>query len=124
LHPADFVSDLSPDAIATARGRYPANDRRQHARCRSAPCSPRRNALVVTKLIRDMVMFAQHDARSAVHPARHLSCRNQLIYFDATLYGASCRCFTTACAQVCRRWAARHGLARLGSAVRADSCCA
>ncbi len=84
-----FASDLSPDAIATARaGRYPAA---------ISACMPpdyvaryftiQGDALVVAKPLRDMVLFAQHDV--VLDPPftrlHILSCRNLLIYFDTTL---------------------------------------
>jgi two-component system CheB/CheR fusion protein len=84
-----FASDLSPDAIAAARaGRYPASS--------SANMKPeyaaryftgQGGALVVSKAIRDMVFFAQHDVVLDPPFTRLdiLSCRNLLIYFDATL---------------------------------------
>ena len=84
-----FASDLSPDAIATARaGRYPA------AICASVPAqvvarhfTAQADALVINKPIRDMVLFAQHDVVLDPPFTRIdiLSCRNLLIYFDATL---------------------------------------
>ena len=84
-----FASDLSPDAIATARtGRYPAKI------CASLPTeiaaryfTAQGAALVVDKPIRDMVLFAQHDVVLDPPFTRLdiLSCRNLLIYFDATL---------------------------------------
>ena len=84
-----FASDLSPDAIATARtGRYPA--------AISAQLSPERLArfftqevdgLCISKPIRDMVLFALHDV--VLDPPFTkldiLCCRNLLIYFDAAL---------------------------------------
>jgi len=84
-----FASDLSPDAIAIARaGRYPATV--------GADLPPdyvaryftaQEDALVVAKPIRDMVLFAQHDVVLDPPFTRLdiLSCRNLLIYFDATL---------------------------------------
>jgi len=84
-----FASDLSPDAIATARrGQYPASI--------SADVSPDRLARFfsahdgyyrVNKSIRDLVLFAQHDVILDPPFTRLdvLSCRNLMIYFDATL---------------------------------------
>lgn len=84
-----FASDLSPDAIATARrGQYPASI--------SADVSPDRLARFFTahdghyrisKRIRDVVLFAQHDIILDPPFTRLdvLSCRNLMIYFDATL---------------------------------------
>ena len=84
-----FASDLSPDAIATARtGRYPASIRtavppEYVARYFTAE----RDSLVISKAIRDMVLFAQHDVVLDPPFTRLdiLSCRNLLIYFDVTL---------------------------------------
>ncbi len=84
-----FASDLSPDAIATARrGRYPLSI--------SASISAERLAAFFTKhdtyyeingSVRDMVLFAQHDV--VLDPPFTkldlLACRNLLIYFDAAL---------------------------------------
>ena len=84
-----FASDLSADAIATARaGRYPA--------ALGQAMSPERLArfftlhdgsLCIDKAIRDMVLFAQHDV--VLDPPFTkldiLCCRNLLIYFDTTL---------------------------------------
>ena len=84
-----FASDLSADAIATARaGRYPA--------IVAAKLEPERVArfftqqgdvLSVSAAIRDTVLFAQHDiVLDPPFTRLHiLSCRNLLIYFDATL---------------------------------------
>ena len=84
-----FASDLSPDAIATARrGRYP--------RSIEANVSPERLARFFTshdshyqvnQSLRDMVLFAQHDV-VLDPPFTKLDlivCRNLLIYFDSTL---------------------------------------
>lgn len=84
-----FASDLSPDAITTARrGQYPASI--------SADVSPERLARFfsahdghyrINKSIRDTVLFAQHDVILDPPFTRLdlLSCRNLMIYFDATL---------------------------------------
>jgi len=84
-----FASDLSPDAIATARrGQYPASI--------SADVSPDRLVRFfsahdgyyrISKSIRDIVLFAQHDVILDPPFTRLdvLSCRNLMIYFDATL---------------------------------------
>ncbi|MDI1302594.1 MAG: chemotaxis protein CheB [bacterium] len=84
-----FASDLSPDAIATARrGKYPL--------AISADVSPERLARFfsrhdthyqVNQGIRDMVLFAQHDVvlDSPFTKLDLISCRNLLIYFDAKL---------------------------------------
>lgn len=84
-----FASDLSPDAIATARSaRYPVSA--------AASLQPEQiesfltqqdGVLSINKAIRDMVLFAQHDV--VLDPPFTkldiLCCRNVLIYFDATL---------------------------------------
>ena len=84
-----FASDLSAEALATARrGQYPASI--------GAAVSPERLARFFTphagqyrigKQIRDMVLFAQHDVVLDPPFTRLdvLSCRNLLIYFDASL---------------------------------------
>jgi two-component system CheB/CheR fusion protein len=84
-----FASDLSPDAVATARvGRYPATiGASMPAEVAARYFTVQGSALVVTKPIRDMVLFAQHDVVLDPPFTRLdiLSCRNLLIYFDATL---------------------------------------
>ena len=84
-----FASDLSPDAIATARaGRYPAAiSACMHADYVERYFSAQGGALVVGKPIRDMVLFARHDLVLDPPFTRLdiLSCRNLLIYFDAAL---------------------------------------
>ena len=84
-----FASDLSPDAIATARrGQYPLSI--------SESVSPERldqfftahdGYYRIAKRIRDSVLFAQHDVILDPPFTRLdlLSCRNLMIYFDATL---------------------------------------
>ena len=84
-----FASDLSPDAIATARhGQYPLSI--------SDAVSPERldqfftlheGHYRVAKRIRDMVLFAQHDVilDPPFTKLDLLCCRNLMIYFDATL---------------------------------------
>ncbi len=84
-----FASDLSPDAIATARrGEYPDSI--------SADVSPERLAHFFTahsghyriaKNIRDTVLFAQQDVVLDPPFTRLdlLSCRNLMIYFDNAL---------------------------------------
>ncbi len=84
-----FASDLSPDAIASARrGQYPASI--------SDAVSPERlkefftvhgNGYKISKRIRDCVLFAQHDVilDPPFTKLDLLSCRNLMIYFDATL---------------------------------------
>ena len=84
-----FASDLSPDAIATARvGRYPAAiGASMQPELAARYFTAQGSALVVGKLIRDMVLFAQHDVVLDPPFTRLdiLCCRNLLIYFDATL---------------------------------------
>ncbi len=84
-----FASDLSPDAIATARaGRYPATiAASMQPEYVARFFTPQGDALVVGNPIRDMVLFAQHDVVLDPPFTRLdiLSCRNLLIYFDATL---------------------------------------
>ena len=84
-----FASDLSPDAIATARtGRYTAkivaNIQPEYV---ERYFTAQGGALVVGKPIRDMVLFALHDVLLDPPFTRLdiLCCRNLLIYFDATL---------------------------------------
>ncbi|MGM0451107.1 MAG: chemotaxis protein CheB [Pseudomonadota bacterium] len=84
-----FASDLSPEAIASARrGEYPLTI--------SEDVSPQRLARFFTAhdthyqvkpAIRDMVMFAQHDVVLDPPFTRLdlIACRNLLIYFDAVL---------------------------------------
>ena len=84
-----FASDLSPDAIATARaGRYPvamlAGMQPEYV---ARYFSVQGATMVVSQSIRDMVLFAQHDVVLDAPFTRLdiLSCRNLLIYFDASL---------------------------------------
>jgi two-component system CheB/CheR fusion protein len=84
-----FASDLSPDAVATARrGRYPATISENVSPDRLARYfSPHEAHFQVNKSIRDMVLFAHHDV--VLDPPFTkldlISCRNLLIYFDARL---------------------------------------
>ena len=84
-----FASDLSADAIATARmGRYPNSiGASMPAELVARHFMAEGAALVIGKPIRDMVLFAQHDVVLDPPFTRLdiLSCRNLLIYFDATL---------------------------------------
>ncbi len=84
-----FASDLSPDAIAAARkGRYPATiSASMPADYAARYFTAHGGELVVGKPIRDMVLFAQHDVVLDPPFTRLdiLTCRNLLIYFDATL---------------------------------------
>ena len=84
-----FASDLSPDAIATARrGRYAvsiASDVSEMRRARFF--TEHENQYEIRQNIRDMVLFAQHDVLLDP-PFTKLDlivCRNLLIYFDTTL---------------------------------------
>ena len=84
-----FASDLSPDAIATARrGHYPANI----SSCVSAERLARFFSLhgdgyQINRNIRDLVLFAQQDVVLDPPFTRLdlISCRNLLIYFDQSL---------------------------------------
>jgi len=84
-----FASDLSPDAIATARlGRYPLPAVANLSPERLARFFTQENGLpCVSKSIRDTVLFAQHDV--VLNPPFTkldiLCCRNVLIYFNTTL---------------------------------------
>lgn len=84
-----FASDLSADAVATARvGVYPATiSGCIPAECAARYFTSRGDTLVVGKPIRDMVLFARHDVVLDPPFTRLdiLSCRNLLIYFGATL---------------------------------------
>ncbi|MEO8018992.1 MAG: chemotaxis protein CheB [Pseudomonadota bacterium] len=84
-----FASDLSPDAIATARGgRYPLSIASDVSAERLARFfTLHENHYQIKQNIRDMVLFAQHDV--VLDPPFTkldlISCRNLLIYFDAVL---------------------------------------
>lgn len=84
-----FASDLSPDAIATARrAQYPPSISSNVSAARLARFfTSHDNYYEVNKSIRDMVLFAQHDV--VLDPPFTkldlIACRNLLIYFDATL---------------------------------------
>ena len=84
-----FASDLSPDAVAAARtGRYPEAVSAQLSPERLAHFFTRQvDGLCISKPIRDMVLFAQHDILLDPPFTRLdiLCCRNLLIYFDAAL---------------------------------------
>ena len=84
-----FASDLSPDAIATARrGQYPPTigDVVSPERL-SQFFTTQEGGYRISKHIRDCVLFAQHDVILDPPFTRldFLSCRNLMIYFDATL---------------------------------------
>ena len=84
-----FATDLSPEAIATARrGRYPASITQQMSAERVARFfSARDDGYQINNDIRDMVLFAEQDL--VLDPPFTkldiLCCRNLLIYFDTSL---------------------------------------
>ncbi len=84
-----FASDLSADAIATARrGQYPASISDSVSPGRLAQFfTAQDGSYRITKRIRDMVLFAQHDVilDPPFTKLDLLSCRNLMIYFDAAL---------------------------------------
>ncbi len=84
-----FGTDLDPDAIDFARrGRYPASVRGQVGPERLGRFfREREDGYEVAKRIRQMVVFAPHNVISDPPFTRLdlLSCRNLLIYLDATL---------------------------------------
>jgi two-component system, chemotaxis family, CheB/CheR fusion protein len=84
-----FASDLSPEAIETARrGRYPRSIADSVSQQRLDRYFTRHESFYqVDKSIRDMVLFAQHDV-VLDPPFTRLDlilCRNLLIYFDQAL---------------------------------------
>lgn len=84
-----FASDLSADAISAARkGRYSANIATDVDPARLAKFfSVQGDGYLIDKQIREMVLFAQHDVilDPPFTKLDLLSCRNLLIYFNATL---------------------------------------
>jgi two-component system, chemotaxis family, CheB/CheR fusion protein len=84
-----FASDLSPDAIASARrGQYPATLREQVSPQRLARFfTAQEGGYRIGKAIRDSVLFAQHDVLldPPFTKLDLLCCRNLMIYFDAAL---------------------------------------
>jgi len=84
-----FASDLSADAIATARrGLYPLAIAGTVGEARLARFFKRQQqGYQINAEIRDMVLFAQHNVLQAPPFTRldFISCRNLLIYFDAAL---------------------------------------
>ncbi|WP_348705106.1 chemotaxis protein CheB [Acidovorax soli] len=84
-----FATDLNADAIAVARaGQYPATIARDVSPQRLARFfSERAGGYLIDKRIREMVLFAHHDVILDPPFTRLdlLSCRNLLIYFDASL---------------------------------------
>ena len=84
-----FASDLSPDAIASARrGEYPTTIVNDVSPQRLERCFTLHDGrYVIAKAIRDMVLFAEQDVILDPPFTRLdiLCCRNLMIYFDATL---------------------------------------
>jgi len=84
-----FASDLSAEALAIARlGQYPASISTAVSAERLARFFiNREHHYRVTKEIRDMVLFAQHNVLldPPFTKLDMLSCRNLMIYFDASL---------------------------------------
>jgi two-component system CheB/CheR fusion protein len=84
-----FASDLSAEALAIARlGQYPGSIGAAVSAERLARFfTNRENQYRVTKEIRDMVLFAQHNVLldPPFTKLDVLSCRNLMIYFDASL---------------------------------------
>ncbi|WP_416139642.1 chemotaxis protein CheB [Halomonas sp. HK25] len=84
-----FASDLSPDAIATARrGHYPVDIGSHVSAERLARFfTVRGNGYQINREIRDLVLFAQQDVVLDPPFTRldMISCRNLLIYFDQSL---------------------------------------
>jgi two-component system CheB/CheR fusion protein len=84
-----FATDLNGDAIAAARsGRFAATIAHDLTPERLARFfSERPDGYQIDKRVRDMVLFAQHDASMDPPFTRldFLSCRNLLIYFSAAL---------------------------------------
>lgn len=84
-----FATDLNAEAIAVARkGWYPAKWLAEMAPAHRARFFVEQDGgFRITKDIRDMVLFAQHDVimNPPFTKLDFLSCRNLLIYFKATL---------------------------------------
>ncbi|UYG04717.1 PAS domain-containing protein [Halomonas sp. LR3S48] len=84
-----FASDLSPDAIATARrGHYPADISSSVSAERLARFfSAHADGYQINSDVRDLVLFAQQDVVLDPPFTRLdlISCRNLLIYFDQSL---------------------------------------
>jgi two-component system CheB/CheR fusion protein len=84
-----FATDLSADAISAARrGRYPAAIAADMEPSRLAKFfSMQGDGYLINKEIREMVLFAQHDVilDPPFTKLDLLSCRNLMIYFNATL---------------------------------------
>ena len=84
-----FASDLSADAInAARRGRYPARIAADMDAARLERFfTVQGDGYLIDKQIREMVLFAQHDVilDPPFTKLDLLSCRNLMIYFNATL---------------------------------------
>lgn len=84
-----FASDLSADAIATARsGQYPASIRADVSSDRlNRFFNANNDHYRINKSIRDMVLFALHDVilDPPFTKLDLISCRNLMIYFDSEL---------------------------------------
>ena len=84
-----FASDLSADAInAARRGCYPAKIAADMDTVRLARFfSPQGDGYLIDKQLREMVLFAQHDVilDPPFTKLDLLSCRNLMIYFNASL---------------------------------------
>lgn len=84
-----FATDLNAEAVDVGRrGRYPASIAADVGPERLARFfTPNAGGFVISKEIRDMVMFAQHDVILDPPFTRLdlLACRNVLIYFNAVL---------------------------------------
>lgn len=84
-----FATDLSPEAIDTARrGRYPESISGSVSAERLAQFfNARDGGFAIKPEIRDMVLFAQQDVilDPPFTKLDMIACRNLLIYFDATL---------------------------------------
>lgn len=84
-----FASDLSNDAIEAARkGRYPARIAAEMDAQRLARFFLRQgDGYVIDKQVREMVLFTRHDVilDPPFTKLDLLSCRNLMIYFNATL---------------------------------------
>jgi two-component system, chemotaxis family, CheB/CheR fusion protein len=92
-----FATDLKADAVAVARnGQYPATIARDLTPERLRRFfTERAGAFLIHKQIREMVLFAQHDVILDPPFTRldFLSCRNLMIYFDASLQKRLVRLF-------------------------------
>lgn len=84
-----FASDISPEAIATARrGVYPKSIQSSVSEARLARFFTRQNShYQIKSFIRDKVLFAHHDVilDPPFTKLDLIACRNLLIYFDVAL---------------------------------------